>query len=110
MTAALGNIGFDKQDVASNRRPRQTDGDARPFHPIYNFILELIFWRAEEFLNNGRLHNKPWILPLQCSARVLAADIRDLPLEVANACLARVMPHDVLERCVLKVDMIRLQA
>ena len=41
---------------------------------------------------------------------MLAADIRDLPLEVANACLARVMPHDVLERCVLKVDLIRLQA
>ena len=41
---------------------------------------------------------------------MFAADAGDLAFETANARFPRVMPHDVVERFILKLDLIGLQS
>src|SRR5262249_11264518 len=57
MASAFSDIGFHEQDVASDRRPCQTDDHAGALYTLFHFLFELEFWRAEKFFDHTRRYD-----------------------------------------------------
>src|SRR5215831_5379325 len=109
MPSSSCDVGFDEQNVATDGRPRQSDYNAGTLYTFFHFLFKLIFRRAEEFFDHTRCYDQARILAFQQTAGMFPADICNLPLEVSDTGLARVMPHDVMQGRILKFDLIGLQ-
>src|SRR5205807_7928447 len=48
---------FDEDDVASHRRPDQSDGYAGPLDALLDFLLRAAFRHAQKFTNDFRGHH-----------------------------------------------------
>ena len=108
MPSALGDVCLDEQDVAANGRPSQTDHDARPFHALLYFLFKLELRRTQQFNHHFGRYGQPRHFSFQDAPGMFAADAGNLALEVANAGFTRVMAHDVVQRRIFKLDLIRL--
>src|SRR5262245_7656953 len=96
MPSSCCDVGFDEQDVPTDGRPCQADYNAGTLYTLFHFLFELVFWRAEEFLDHTSCYDQAGILAFQQTPGMFPADIRNLPLEVSDTGLARVMPYYVL--------------
>src|SRR6058998_653576 len=110
MPRSLGNIRFDKENVSTDRCPRQADDDPGAFHPLFDFFLELIFRSPEQLHNNLRCYDEFRLLPFQKTAGVFAADTGNLAFEISDAGFAGVMSDDEVNRLILELNLIRLQS
>src|SRR5262249_33674011 len=82
----------------------------RTLYSFFDFIFELKPRRAEKFLDNTRVHHKMRILTFQQTPRVLPANIRDLSFEITDTRFSRVVPYDVLQRRILKFDLLGIDS
>src|SRR5438874_1869190 len=108
MPRTLGNVRLNEKDVASDRRPRETDDNTCPFHALFNLFLELKFGGEQQFRDDFTCDDEFGLFAFQDASRVFAANAGELALEIANARFPRVMPHDIVERLILKLNLIGL--
>ena len=110
MAATFGDVGLHKKDVAADWSPCQTDNDASTLCTLFHFLFQAELRRPEQFSNNVRRDNKFRVLSFEHSSRVFSANACKLPFQVPDAGLPRVVTNDAVQRLVLKLNLIRLQA
>ena len=99
---------LDEEDLAAGRGPGQPGGDAGHAGPIGQLAEEPR--RPEQLGDIGRLDRRRRFLALGAAAGDLAADRRDLALEVAQARLAGVVGDDLADRRIRDRQVLGRQA
>src|SRR5260370_27036803 len=105
---ALHLVGFDEEDVATGRRPGQTDSHAGALGALGDLSVDTDLDPAQELLDNLARDHQLLGLPFGDPARLLAANGADVPLQVAHACLPRVVAADEGNRVFRKIDLLPL--
>src|ERR1700744_500733 len=109
-TLTLHFVCFDEEHVTARRRPGQAYGHACAFSTLSQFRIDTDFNAAKELVNNFLGDDQLLGFAFCDTARLLAADCADELFEFADTCLARVMPHDVGDGFLWKLDAVRLDA
>src|SRR5260370_13685078 len=109
--AALGLhlVGFDEEDVATGRRPGQTDSHAGALGALGDLSVDTDLDPAQELLDDLARDHQLLGLPFGDPARLLAANGADVPLQVAHAGLPRVVAADEANRFFGKFDLLRFE-
>ena len=105
---ALHLVGFDEEDVAAGRRPRQADGHARTLGALGDFAFGADLHAAQHVVMLHQLRRDHHLVGLAFgdAARLLAADGADGAFEVANAGFARVVANDEADRLFRELDLL----
>src|SRR6266705_2736969 len=105
VTIAAHPSGFDEDDVASHRRPDESDGHAGPLDALLHFLLRAELRHAEQFPNDFRCDGHLVRLAFRDAPRLFARDGRNFTLEVAHARFPRIAVDDFLQSFVREVDL-----
>src|SRR5260370_30970315 len=89
LLAAAHPGSFDEDDVASHRRPDQSDGYAGPLDALLDFLLGAEFRHAQEFTDHFRCNDHLFRLAFDDAPRLFACDRGDLALQIAHALFSR---------------------
>src|SRR5260370_5845375 len=96
---------FDEDDVASHRRPDQSDGYAGPLDALLDFLFRAEFRHAQEFADHFRRHDHLFQFAFGDAPRLFSRDRRDLALQVAHARFSREAVDDFPQPLVREVDL-----
>src|SRR5579859_143468 len=97
LLSATHAAGFDEDDVATDGRPDEADGDAGLLDAFVDFALGTEFRHAEEFANDFRCDGHLFHFTFGHTPCLLARDGADFALEIANTCFAREAVNDLLQ-------------
>ena len=95
---------FDDQEIAASRRPCEARDDADLRHHVH--FLHGVARHAEHGLDLLDVDHPRALLTVRFLARPLAHDRREIALEVAKPCLARVTVGDEGQRFVSKLNVL----
>src|SRR5207302_6202905 len=96
---------FDEDDVASHRRPDQSDGNAGPLDALLDFLFRAEFRHAQEFADHFRCDDHLLHLAFGHAPRLFACDRGDLALQVAHTGFSREAVNDLLQAFVRELDL-----
>src|SRR5216684_1002025 len=106
LLAAAHARGLDEDDVASHRRPDQSDGNAGPLDAFLDFLLRAELRHAQELANHFRCHHHLFHLAFGDAPRLFARDRRDLALQVAHTRFPREAVDDFPQPLVGEFDLL----
>src|SRR5579864_5569343 len=92
---ALHRVGFNEQDVATRRSPRESHNNTSSLRTFRDFTFAANLDAAQEFLNNLGGHDQLFGLALGQTASLFAAHRTDVPLQIPYPGFASVVPNDV---------------